>query len=469
MSLIDMRNNTKPAAKTGLAAMRSNQQSNKPQSKQQMRPDVPDPETARYELLQREFDQLPMVFGQKTQLGTAAKDLIRMGTKGLSYGALDQLIGDEQETKDAALRSGWAGTAAELGGAVFSPVTRGVGMAASLARPAGKGIMKALTNLGITGAEGGALAGIDSLINGGDVQNDAETGAALATGAEATLKHALPKSAGLLSMILSKVPMNDLSNIFEIASKSELGADAIKQLQKNKAPVKLLETIDKTRGKLDGMPVLKADGTSGIDDIEEALVDVFSKTTTSGGHKALDAQDQLYINRLFDKAYNSKIDATTFNRNSLDDLIGYLEETKVPAAAEKSAGGMHVKNVHDTIKRVGSETSPMFRKVMDMLDMKKKAYTAGKATSTMAPNTRAFDTARDVGLATAFLAGSAALTNPVLLAAAPLMLTAASPRAVGAIARRAGSTKRALKKTVPKNTGYGTLGLLPGMSEEDRR
>ncbi len=460
---------SKEQAKTGLKAMRTTAPKNEARKQEaaggQWQNDINE-DDMRTAILMAEYDKLPVIFGEKTKVGTAAKDLVRLFTKGASFGAVDQLIGDQDESRNASLRAGLPGTAAEVTGMLASPVTRAVGAGASALRPAGKGLWKALASLGITAGEGATLAGVDAAINGNDILENAATGGGLAAGAEATLKHGFPKTAGLLANLLSKVPYKDMADIYEVASKSALGAKAVKDLQSNKAPVELLEAMDKVRTKLDGVPVLKKDGTSGIDDIEEALVDVFAKTTTSSGHKALDAQDQAIVNRLFDKAYTSKVDATTFNRNNLDDLASYLEETKVPVAAEKSAGGMHVKNVHDTVKRVGSETSPMFAKLMDMMDMKKKAYTAGKATSTMSPNTRAFDTARDVGLATAFIAGSSALTNPVLLTAILPMLAAASPRAVGTIARKAGSTKRNIKKVTGKGTGYGAAGLVPGMQEE---
>lgn len=403
--------------------------------------------------LMKEFEAMPWY----KQAGVAADDLIRMAAKGASFNTLDQALGPEAEaaTRDAALRAGVPGAAAEIGGMVVSPVTRAIGAGAQALRPVGSGLIKALTNLGITAGEGGALAATDAALNGRDVAEEAQTGAGLAAGAEATLKHAIPKSVGGLANILSKVPYGDMSDIFKIASKSSEGAKAIKDLQAGKAPTALLDAIDNTKIKLESKPV------PNTDEIEEALVDVFGKTSTTSGHKALDPQDQVLVNKLFTKAFDTKVDATTFNRRFLDDLFSYLEETRVPVAAEKSAGGRHVKTVHDAVRKVGSQ-DPTFKKLMDYLDTKKTAYRVGKSTSTLAPNARAFDTARDVGLATAFLGGSAALTNPVLLAALPFMLSTASPKVVGTVARKAGSTKRNLKKLVPKGTGYGTLGLVPG-------
>lgn len=462
MGLRELRSSNQEKPTTGLRAMRSTPSAGPSRAKEaeggqwDQGANADDIKTA---VLMAEFNKLPW-YGKA---GVAANDLARMGASGITFGGLDKILGPEAEaaTKDAQLRSGVPGLAAEVGGMLASPVTRAVGAGAQALRPAGKGLMKALASLGVTGGEGATLAAVDAAINNKDIADSAETGAALAAGTEATLKHAIPKPLGLMANLLSKVPYRDLSDIYEVASKSASGSKAVKDIQRNQAPVALINEIDKLRTKLEGKPVPKTD------EIEEALVDVFGRTTTSSGHKALDPQDQAIINRLFDKAYTSKIDATTFNRNNLDDLAGYIEETKVSPAVEKSTGGMHVKNVHDTIKKVGSKADPNFEKLMDLFDVRKKAYTAGKATSTMSPNTRAFDTARDVGLATAFIAGSAALTNPVLLTALIPMLTAASPRAVGGIARNAGNVKRMAKKTVPKNTGYGTLGLVPGLTDRE--
>lgn len=462
MSLKELRTTSKEPTKVGLAAMRTKNPQSAERKKEaeggQWDQGV-DPDTMRATILASEFDKLPVIFGNRTKVGTAAKDLVRLFTEGTTYGQMDKWIGDEAETKNAKLRSGIPGVAAEVTGMVASPITRTIGAGAQVLRPASGGLINALKNLGITAGEGGAIAATDAALNNRDIVADAGTGAGLAAGAEATLKHALPKTVGGLANILSKVPYGDMSDIFKIAAKSKEGAKAIKDLQSGKAPIALLDAIDNTKIKLESKPV------PNTDEIEEALVDVFGKTSTTSGHKALDPQDQVLVSKLFTKAYDTKVDATTFNRRFLDDLFSYLEETRVPVAAEKSAGGRHVKTVHDAVKKVGSQ-DPNFKKLMDYLDTKKTAYRVGKSTSTLAPNARAFDVARDVGLATAFIGGTAALTNPVLLTMLLPMLTAASPKAVGTIARKAGSAKRNIKKTLPKGTGYGTLGLVPGGSEE---
>lgn len=470
MSLVALRNKKPDEPKGGLVGMRTaptKRTSNNMPSDEVQRPAPTTGDDTRYVLLQHEFDKMPWY----KKLGTTADDLVRIGADGMSYGALDRILGPEAEkqTKDARLRAGWAGTAADIGGMVASPITRGVGMAGTAAReaiPLGKGVMKALTSLGITAGEGGALGATDALLSGdGNVKDSAATGGSIAAGVEAVAKHGIPIPLGMLATILSKVPYEDMSKIFEIASKSKIGSSAIKELQGNKAPVALLDAIDKTRGRLDGVPV----STDGVGKIEDALVDVFAKTTTSGGHKALDPHDQTVVNKLFTKAYDNNVSSSTFNRKNFDDLAGYLEDTKTPIAAEKSAGGRHVSDVHNVIKAVGSEESPMFKKLMELMDTKKAAYKVGKSTSTLTPNSGAFDTARDVGLATAFIAGSSALTNPALLAALLPMLASASPKIVGKVARNAGNIKRIAKGITPKGIGYGTSALAPDVIEDNRR
>lgn len=466
MSLLELRNRSQTPAKTGLKNLRTKQKLTPTDLKKADNWQSPPPNedgSARYYHLMREFDKMPWY----NKAGTAVNDAARTFADAVSFGQLDKLLGPEQEraTADSKTRMGYAAIPTEIAGTLASPVTRVVGAGANLLR-GGSGLINSLRNFGVTVGEGSALGGIDAAARGQDIQEGAEAGGTIAGAAEATFKHAIPKTGGILANILAKVPYKDLSDIFEVASKSSEGAKAIKDLQAGKAPSALLDAMNKLKIKLESKPVPKTD------EIEEALVDVFGKIATTSGHKALDAQDQALVNKLFDKAYTSKVDATTFNRQYLDDLFSYLEETKVPVAAEKSAGGQLVKNVHDAVKKVGSEADPNFKTLMDLLDTKKIAYRVGKSTSTLSPNTRAFDTARDIGLATAFLAGSSALTNPVLLTAILPLLATASPKVAGTVARKAGSTKRVFRKGVPKNTSYGSLGLVPGAvsnENEDRR
>lgn len=464
MSLLELRNRSTTPAKSGLKGLRIKQEPTPTELKKADNWQSPPPNddgSARYYRLSREFDKMPWY----KKLGTTADDVVRTLADSITFGQLDENLGPEQKkaTSDARVRMGNAAIPADITGMMLSPVTRVIGAGANALR-GGTGLINSARNLGVTVGEGATLGGIDAAARGEDIGEGAQAGGTIAGGAEAVFKHALPKTGGILSNILSKVPYSDLSDIFAIASKSKEGAKAIKDLQAGKAPIALLDAIDKLKIKLESKPVPRTD------EIEESLVDVFGKVATTSGHKALDAQDQVLVNKLFDKAYSSKIDATTFNRQYLDDLFSYLEETKVPVAAEKSAGGRHVKTVHDAVKKVGSAADPNFKKIVDLSDMKKTAYRVGKSTSTLSPNTRAFDTARDVGLATAFLSGTAALTNPVLLTAILPLLATASPKVSGTVARKAGSTKRNIKKLLPKGTGYGTLGLVPGMMEnEDRR
>jgi len=426
----------------------------------QREPDADPSEIERARLMQ-EFNKLPWY----QQAGQAADDLVRVGASGASYGGLDRLLGeDEQEkTRLARLRAGAPGTIAEIGGMVASPVTRAVGAGAQALKPAGQGLMKALAKLGITGAEGASLAGLEAAVSGeGDVGEQALLGGGIASGAEATFKHAIPKPLGLLASLMSRTPYKALSDTHKIASESALGSKAISDVRSNRPPVALIEAIDKTRAKLEGKPA------KDIGQVEEALLDVFNRTTTSSGHKALDSSDKVMIDRLINSAYDTKIDATKFNRSNLDDLAAYLENTKIPVAAEKSVGGMHVKNVHEAVRKAGAETDPAFNDLVEMLKTKGAAYSAGHATKDWLPQIGVFDKAKDAAIV-ASLVGGGALVSPMLAAALAPVALLASPRTVGKTAQMSGAAKRKLKKATKALTGsdltYGKLGLAPAVQE----
>lgn len=115
MSLKELRNKGQEPRKGGLRAMRTKPTQGEDRKKEaaggQWQNDVSE-DDMRTAILMAEFDKLPVMFGNKTQIGTAAKDLVRMATKGVSFGAVDQLIGDQDETRNASLRAGLPGVAA---------------------------------------------------------------------------------------------------------------------------------------------------------------------------------------------------------------------------------------------------------------------------------------------------------------------------------------------------------------------
>jgi hypothetical protein len=145
--------------------------------KQQMAVTPRDPK-----VVQAEYDKMPWY----SQLGTAADDLVRIGASGISFGGIDRLLGPEQQklTEEARMRAGWAGTAADVGGAVASPITRAVGIggkvASELLTPVAKQAPGLLARIGIGAGEGATTGAIDAKIKGNDVGSGAETGAAIA-------------------------------------------------------------------------------------------------------------------------------------------------------------------------------------------------------------------------------------------------------------------------------------------------
>lgn len=126
------------------------------------------------EEVNKEFEAMPWY----SKLGTAADDLVRIGADGISFGGLDRLLGPEAQklTDEARIRAGWAGTAADVGGMVASPVSRTVGMAGKAASKLAPGL---LGRMGIAAAEGGALGATDAAIRGKDIKEGATTGAAI--------------------------------------------------------------------------------------------------------------------------------------------------------------------------------------------------------------------------------------------------------------------------------------------------
>lgn len=123
---------------------------------------------SRAEQLSSQFEAMPWY----SKLGTAADDVVRLGAEGASFGFADKAAarlntlfsgdyGTELEaqrlaTQDAKDRAGWAGTAAEVGGAVASPVMGVVGAVGRLA-----GIPRAVSTVGRIGqgTTAGALEG----------------------------------------------------------------------------------------------------------------------------------------------------------------------------------------------------------------------------------------------------------------------------------------------------------------------
>lgn len=119
----------------------------------------------------------------------AADDIARIVANGATFGQADRLAAfmngdakaEEEKTKAAENRAGLAGTVANIGGAIATPVGL-AGQGITLLRPAVTGA-KGLTGLGIRagalGAEGAAYGATDAALNGGDVGNGALAGAAI--------------------------------------------------------------------------------------------------------------------------------------------------------------------------------------------------------------------------------------------------------------------------------------------------
>ena len=422
-----------------------------------------DPEAVRRDMILAQFKQLPWY----AQAAQAADDLARLGAKGASFNALDRALGPEQQrmTEEAGIRAGLPGDIAEIGGMVVSPVTRAVGAAGTALKPVGRGLTKALARLGVTGTEGAVLGGTEAAINNGDIASQAQLGGGIAAGAETLFKHIIPKSAGTLAALLSKVPREQQREIFRLASESADSAADLKSVQASAAPGKTIDKITGQRAQISGVPI------KNFDKVEDKLAQIYGDTTTSSGFSALDPIDAKVVQNLIDYPYIAPgtKEKGSLSLKYLDDLVSYLENTKVPTASSKTQSGRITEDVHKAVREAGAESDPRFAELMKSMDDLAAIRTAGTQTAKWMPEKNLPGTVLQLAsLAAIPGAGAAGILNPLLAAAiggtAGSIWAASSPKLVGKIARKAGSAKRKIKKATG-GAGYGTLGLSPGAAD----
>lgn len=133
-----------------------------------------------------EFDAMPWY----NKALTAVDDVIRIGADGATFGYGDKLAAllysmggsnyddalreRRQKLEDAKVRSGSAGVAADIGGALINPVVSGMGKLAAEAIPAGAGM---LTRMGLRGLTGAAEGGVQGALSAGGHDKDPSEGA----------------------------------------------------------------------------------------------------------------------------------------------------------------------------------------------------------------------------------------------------------------------------------------------------
>lgn len=112
----------------------------------------------------------------------AADDLVRLFSTGATYGAVDALSPEQARlTDEARRRFPVAGTLAEFGGGVASPITRTIGAGARALTPVGKGLWNWLGRAAVTSGEGATIGATGAVLSGRpeDALRDATVGAVL--------------------------------------------------------------------------------------------------------------------------------------------------------------------------------------------------------------------------------------------------------------------------------------------------
>jgi hypothetical protein len=151
---------------------------------EQQGPPVP----SKAEMVRLQFDNMPWY----KKAGTAADDIVRLGVNGASFGFADKGFGfnspedtakQRQLTEEARIRSGLAGTVAEIGGGIGTGVgAAGAGLTAARFIPqtaTGGGRLAGLMGAGaVDGAAMGALSGAGNTDNG-DYLGNVGTGAGI--------------------------------------------------------------------------------------------------------------------------------------------------------------------------------------------------------------------------------------------------------------------------------------------------
>lgn len=416
-----------------------------------------DPYAIRQAQVLQEFDKLPWY----SKASTAADDLARLAASGISYGALDKALGPDQQrlTEEARMRAGWAGVPVEIGGAIASPITRTVGAGANMLRGGNSAL-----NMLISGGEGGLLSALQSAMSDGNVAEDAKQGAALSAGLEGLFKHILPGVGKYGVSLLTKVSPTAYSDAFKLGEASPQASRAFRDVQRDQQPTSMLDLIAKQRRDIRDIP-LPPDKAGQVD---QALIDVLDETTSLNNTSMLDNFDELTVKRLQNDFYDTK----TGNRkvNDLGSLVGYLEKNKLKPATNKSEGGRYVKKVREAAKQAGIETDPRFSELLKNMDLRELAYATGKKLEKAPPSVMASvpTVAGLLGAGANLLSGGGLL--PVIAALTGASIAASSPRLSGRVANLSGAAKRRLRKAAKATTGvdpsYGTLGIIPGMSNK---
>ncbi len=155
------------------------------------------------------------------QLGQAADDTARIIANAATFGQADRLAGwmsgngmqaEQQATQAARDRAGYAGTAAEVLGAVATPMAaarQGATLMGRFGTQAMTGAGGLAARTGLAAAEGAAYGATDAALNGGNIGQGALTGAAFGTAGNVV-------GEGVQSLVNSRAARNLAPSLDEI-------------------------------------------------------------------------------------------------------------------------------------------------------------------------------------------------------------------------------------------------------------
>lgn len=146
------------------------------------------------EVVQAEYDAMPWY----KKAGTAADDIVRLGANGLTFGFADKLVGglggdtDTQRalTEEARIRSGGAGTVAEVGSGMALPMgaaRNGITLVGRFGTQAMRGLPGVLARAGLAGAEGAGYGALGAAGNDRPIDEGTLMGAIMGAGGSTVL------------------------------------------------------------------------------------------------------------------------------------------------------------------------------------------------------------------------------------------------------------------------------------------
>lgn len=393
----------------------------------------------------------------------AIDDLMRKFAEGASYGGLDRMLGEEdiQKTKEASARSGSLGTAAEVAGAIASPITRLIGAGAKAASsPVTNKLLNATLRGGLEGgASGGAYAGISDT---GSVPEDAAWSAAIGSNVPVLLKM-LGLGGKTMAGMLAGVEPKHYTTAFNLGKQSPEAAKALKSAMQSEAPTALDDAVNKGRISFANTPVGPNDESIGA-----TITEIMNKRMSNSGIYAGTSADKSALEAVL----GSTMDARGNNLlKSVEDILAFRQSLGEYGRKPQFNIGADtqdiIKAVDVTGKKAGGKAYEKVAKDMDTLN---EARTAGAALRSANPSI-----INSPGLLATALAGATGIglagvpvTAP-MLAGAVATLLASSPKFTGAAARKAGTAARRANEVLPMTSGRVGLAELVSKDKEKRR